>query len=146
ELFPDTSFADATIDEYNRVVGKEYDLIRDFLILHYARTDRDDTEFWRSRRTMSLPESLTHKMALFEADAHLFRDADDLFRESSWVQVMLGQGMQPRGYHRRADALSDAQLSRFMSDMQQLIAQTVDPLPSHADFVDQLTKRTKTAA
>ena len=146
ELFPDTSFAEATIDEYNRVVCKEYDLIRDFLILHYARTDRDDTEFWRSRRAMDLPDSLTHKMALFEADAHLFRDADDLFRESSWVQVMLGQGMRPKSYHRRADALSDAQLSQFMGDMQQLIKQTVDPLPSHADFVTQLINRAKTAA
>ncbi len=146
ELFPDTSFADATVDEYNRVVCKEYDLIRDFLILHYARTDRDDTEFWRSRKAMSLPDSLTHKMALFEADAHLFRDADDLFRESSWVQVMLGQGLRPKSYHRRADSLSDAQLARFMSDMQRLIAQTIDPLPNHAEYVEQMTRRKSSAA
>ena len=138
ELFPDTRFADSTVAEYNRVVTKEYDLIRDFLILHYARTDRDDTEFWRSRKAMQLPDSLTHKMELFAADAHLFRDADDLFRESSWVQVMLGQGMRPESHHRRADAITDEQLARFMGDVQALIRQTVEPLPSHSEFIAKI--------
>ncbi|MGB3456294.1 MAG: tryptophan halogenase family protein [Litorimonas sp.] len=135
ELFPDMGFSTANIAEYNRVVSREYDLIRDFLILHYKRTDRDDTPFWRSRRDMEVPDSLAHKMALFEESGHLFRDPDDLFRESSWVQVMLGQGLRPRSWHRHVDQLSDAQLEQFMADVKGLVAKTVDPLPSHADFV-----------
>ncbi len=135
ELFPDLGFSPANIAEYNRVTAREYDLIRDFLILHYKRTDRDDTEFWRSRRDMDVPDSLSHKMALFEESGHLFRDPDDLFRESSWVQVMLGQGLRPKSWHRHVDQLSDAQLAQFMGDVKGLVAKTVDPLPGHAEFV-----------
>ena len=101
EFFPNAGFSKANITEYNRIVAKEYDLIRDFLILHYARTDRDDTPFWRRCREMNLPDSLLHKMDLFRSSGHLFHEPDDLFRESSWVQVMLGQGIRPEGWHRQ---------------------------------------------
>lgn len=135
ELFPDTGFSAANIAEYNRVVTKEYDLIRDFLILHYARTDRDDTPFWRHCANMEIPDSLRHKIDLFRTTGHLFRDPEDLFRESSWVQVMLGQGIMPEGWHRHTDQLSDEQLAQFMADVQAIIAKTVDPLPNHAGFI-----------
>jgi len=138
ELFPDTNFAAANIAEYNRVVTKEYDLIRDFLIMHYCRTDRDDTPFWRHCASMTIPESLQHKMDLFRACGHLFRDPDDLFRESSWVQVMLGQGVTPESWHRHVDQLSDTQLLQFMTDVKAIIDKTVDPLPAHGDFIAQM--------
>ena len=134
ELFPDKSFNAANIAEYNRIVMNEYDLIRDFLILHY-KLNRREGEFWAYVREMDVPESLTHKMELFRNGGHLFHDADDLFRESSWVQVMLGQGLEPEGWHRRADRLTDAQLSDLMGSVQALVAKAVDPLPSHADFI-----------
>jgi tryptophan halogenase len=140
ELFPDMGFSDANVAEYNRVVTKEYDLIRDFLILHYSRTDRDDTPFWRHCAHMDIPDSLTHKMELFRSTGHLFRDSDDLFRESSWVQVMLGQGLRPASWHRHIDQLSDAQLDQFMADVQAIITKTVDPLPTHADFISAYIK------
>lgn len=142
ELFPDRGFSDANIAEYNRVVTKEYDLIRDFLILHYKRTDRDDTPFWQHCANMKIPDSLQHKMDLFRSTGHLFRDPEDLFRESSWVQVMLGQGIVPEGWHRHVDQLNEPQLAQFMSDIQAIIAKTVDPLPSHADFVSHMVGST----
>ena len=137
ELFPDRGFDPANIAEYNRVVAKEYDLIRDFLILHYKLTRRDDTEFWRHCREMEVPDSLLHKMELFKASGHLFRDADDLFRESSWVQVMLGQGLRPESWHRRADRLDDAQLADLMGSVKALVEKAVAPLPAHAEFLER---------
>lgn len=140
ELFPDTGFSEANIAEYNRVVTKEYDLIRDFLILHYKCTERTDTDFWRYCQSMDIPHSLQHKMDLFRTTGHLFRDPEDLFRESSWVQVMLGQGVRPEGWHRHVDQLSDAQLDQFMNDVQTIIAKTVDPLPRHDDFITAMIR------
>lgn len=138
EFFPDKHFGVATRAEYNRVVGKEYELVRDFLVLHYKQTRRDDTEFWRHCRDMKVPDSLTHKMELFSETGHIYREIDDLFRESSWVQVMLGQGLVPRAYHRMADKLSVSQLNQFLSDVDALITKTVSPLPSHDDFIAQI--------
>ena len=137
EFFPDKSIGPATRAEFNRVVGKEFELVRDFLILHYKQTRRDDTEFWRYCRDMAVPDSLTHKMELFSETGHIYREIDDLFRESSWVQVMIGQGLMPRSYHRMADKLSTQQLEQFMGDVEALIDKTVKPLPMHEDFIAQ---------
>jgi len=98
---------------------------------------RSDTEFWRHCRDMNVPDSLTHKMELFAETGHIYREIDDIFRESSWAQVMIGQGLMPRAYHRMADKLSGPQLIQFMADVDALITKTVDPLPSHADFIAQ---------
>jgi tryptophan 7-halogenase len=135
ELFPTKSFESSTIAEYNRRVGHEFDLIRDFLILHYHLNTRDDSEFWRYCRNMEVPGSLTSKMALFEANGLLYRDADDLFRESSWVQVMVGQGLRPRSYHAMADRLTSGQLGQFLEDVKRIIARAEQSLPGHSDFI-----------
>jgi tryptophan 7-halogenase len=135
ELFPSAGFEPAIIEEYNRQVAHEYELVRDFLILHYHLTARDDTEFWRYCANMDVPDSLRAKMALFEAGGRLWKDAEDLFREASWVQVMIGQGLMPKGYHAMADRLSSDQLQRMMRDLKAIIAKAEGSLPSHADFI-----------
>lgn len=137
ELFPDKSFSAATIGEYNRLVAKEYELIRDFLVLHYKQTQRADTEFWRYCRDMDVPASLSEKITLFEASGIIYREPDDLFRESSWLQVMIGQNLQPQGYHPMADRLSDEQLADFLVSVERIAGQAVSSLPTHADFIRQ---------
>lgn len=135
ELFPTKVFDPTHAAEYNRQVGHEYELIRDFLILHYKLTQREDTEFWRYCKHMTVPDSLTAKMELFEGTGLLYKDPEDLFRESSWVQVMVGQGLQPRSYHAMANRLSSAQLAGFLGDVQRIITKATKGLPDHADFV-----------
>lgn len=135
ELFPTKAFDPTHAAEYNRQVGHEYELIRDFLILHYKLTQREDTEFWRYCKHMTVPDSLTAKMELFEGTGLLYKDPEDLFRESSWVQVMVGQGLQPRSYHAMANRLSSAQLAGFLGDVQRIIAKATEGLPDHADFI-----------
>jgi tryptophan halogenase len=136
ELFPDKAFDPSNEREYNRQVTHEYELIRDFLILHYHRTDREDSEFWRYCKNMSVPDSLTEKMALFSSNGLLYKDAEDLFRESSWVQVMVGQGLVPKSFHAMANRLSSEQLNAFLEDVQKLIARATNDLPQHQDFID----------
>ena len=135
EMFPGRDFNPVHAAEYNRRVGEEYDLIRDFLILHYKLTRRDDAEFWRYCANMDVPDSLTEKMALFAEAGLIYKEAEDLFRESSWVQVMVGQGLQPAAYHAMADRLSDEQLTRFLSDLDAIIDRAVSSLPSHEQFI-----------
>lgn len=136
ELFPTRAFETANIDEYNRQTAHEYELVRDFLILHYHRTDREDSEFWRYCKNMQAPDSLYAKMDLFAGSGRLYKDPEDLFRESSWVQVMLGQGIVPRGHHPMADRLSSQQLERFLSDVRTIISKAAEQLPQHEDFIE----------
>jgi len=137
QLFPASGDARIERDEYNRRCATEFEQIRDFLILHYHQTSREDSEFWRYCKNMDVPDSLTHKQELFASSGRVGRDADDLFREASWVQVMLGQGVMPDGHDPMAGALTDAQLSEFLKNVRTLIERAVDGLPTHEDYLRQ---------
>ena len=104
-LFPDTRFAEIERDEYNRLVKAAYDGVRDFIILHYHATCRDDSPFWDHVRTMAVPDSLSRKLELFRAKGRVFRYDDELFTVTSWVAVMLGQGILPTGHDPIADSI-----------------------------------------
>ncbi|MEO0057356.1 MAG: hypothetical protein RIT17_806 [Pseudomonadota bacterium] len=137
QLFPRSGDAAAERDEYNRRCAAEFAQIRDFLILHYHQTAREDSEFWRYCKHMDVPDSVTHKMELFAASGRVGRDADDLFRDASWVQVMLGQGVMPADYDPMADQMSDAQLTEFLGNLRTILDRSVASLPSHADYLAQ---------
>ncbi len=135
QLFPAQGDGAAERAEYSRRCAAELEQIRDFLILHYKQTARDDSAFWNYCRTMAVPDSLAHKQALFASSGWIGRDIDDLFREASWVQVMLGQGVTPQAHDPMADALSDAQLGEFLCHVRTLIERAVSGLPTHEDFI-----------
>lgn len=122
---------------YNRLTTKEYARIRDFLILHYNATERDDTEFWNHCRTMDIPDTLAEKIDLFRANGQIFREEDELFTETSWAAVMLGQGIDMEGASPIARALRPAELKPEIDGMEQSIRYLVQRLPGHNDFVNQ---------
>ena len=134
-FFPHAGFDPVDIDEFNAHSDFEFDKIRDFLILHYHATERDDTPFWNDCRTMAVPESLTRKMALFNSNGRVFRDANELFAEPSWVQVMHGQRMQPRSYHAMVDVYPEAKIVEYMENIRGVIANCTRAMPTHEEFI-----------
>jgi tryptophan halogenase len=136
-LFPDCSFSTAEIDAYNGYALREYERIRDFLILHYKATQRDDTPFWRRCRDMSIPESLQQKINLFSSKGRALPAPDDLFTEHSWIAVMLGQGIEPGGYDPLVDSLPLESLRRFVGHAKDMVTKTARAMPLHRDFIDQ---------
>ena len=128
-LFPDMRFTDVERDEYNRLLGAQYAAIRDFIILHYAATARDDTPFWRHVRTMALPDTLARKIALFREKGRLFRYDDELFAIPSWVAVMLGQGIMPGGYDPVVDALDTDRVAGALRQMRGQYAAAAQQMP-----------------
>jgi tryptophan halogenase len=136
-LFPDCSFPTPEIDAYNGYALREYERIRDFIILHYKATQRDDTPFWRRCRDMSIPESLQQKINLFSSKGRALPTPDDLFTEHSWIAVMLGQGIEPGGYDPLVDSLPLESLRRFVGHAKDIVSKTARAMPLHRDFIDQ---------
>jgi tryptophan halogenase len=130
-LFPRTGFDDRQIAEYNRQSQVEFETVRDFIILHYHATRRDDSAFWRDLATMPLPDRLADKIALFRATGTLAQDPVDIFKEASWVQVMMGQGIVPADYHPLADGPSDAELAAQLRDLAAMKREPVPEMPAH---------------
>ena len=137
-FFPHAGFDQADIDEFNAHSDFETIKIRDFLILHYHATQRDDSPFWDYCRTMDVPESLQRKMALFRSNGRVFREHTEMFAEMSWVQVMFGQGIHPRGYHGLVDLLPEEELEGFVERVRTVIGNCARQMPTHDAFIAHL--------
>lgn len=122
-------------DSFNRLTTKEYERIRDFLILHYNSTQRDDSAFWNYCRTMAVPDSLTEKVELFRHNGQIFREDDELFTETSWAAVMMGQGIMMRGHNAMADAINVPETAKELDAIQQSIQYVVQHMPAHGDYL-----------
>ena len=136
-LFPFHGVTPALMDEYNQQSITEVEKIRDFIILHYHQTERNDSPFWDYCRTMSIPDTLAHRIELFKESAHAFQTGDEMFRLESWSHVMLGQRLQPNNYHQLVAGLDQGELSRHLHSIRETIQAAVDRLPSHRDFLRQ---------
>ncbi len=136
QMFPYDGIRDPDVAEFNRQMKQETEHIRDFIILHYHVTNRRDTDFWRYVSSMSLPDSLEHRIDLFKQTGRVFQMPDELFSENSWVQVMLGQGITPEQYHPIVNMMSDRELEGFLSEIKRNVKARVGQLPSHSDFLN----------
>jgi tryptophan halogenase len=135
QQFPSQGISAAVVERYNDQARRELEAVRDFIILHYHLNARDEP-FWRERREMTIPDSLQARIALFAEAAQAYQSADDLFRVDSWVQVMLGQGMQPQSHHPMTRIMPAEQLARALGDIRSNVSQAVARLPQHQAFLD----------
>jgi len=133
--FPHLGSVEERRREFNRAAAAEYDYIRDFIILHYHANNRVGEPFWDACRNMSIPDSLRHRIELFRESAGIFCATEDLFQLTSWLQVLWGQGVQPRASHPFVEAVAPHDRQGYLRDLRGLIAQAAQKLPGQADFI-----------
>jgi tryptophan halogenase len=134
--FPDRNFRQADIDRYNRQIAFEYERIRDFIIVHYHKTEREG-EFWRYCRNMELPDSLKERIELFRSYGRIVIDKDELFTAQSWLYLLMGQGVEPSGYDPLADRLTPQGAQKALDEIRSVIARCAASMPAHQDFIAQ---------
>ena len=140
-LMPDRRFDPVERDEYNRQMQDLFEDVRDFIVLHYHATRRDDSAFWNRCRTMALPDSLARKLALWKAKGRVFRDTHELFATPSWVAVMLGQGVVPADHEPAVDALDEEKVAQALEQIRGTILQTAQQMPTQAEFLAHIMKQ-----
>src|SRR5690606_36946373 len=136
-LFPTKRFDETEIAEYNRLSTLSWERIRDFIVLHYHATGRDDSPLWNYCRTMSIPSTLQRKIDLFKASGRFFREDDELFVDSNWVAVFLGQKVWPRRYDPLVDGLDMRGVRHNCERLRALIRKTAEAMPSQRAFIER---------
>ena len=136
-FFPSGEFDQADIDEYNRQTREEFEHVRDMIVLHYHATERAEP-MWVQCRETTPPESLQRRIRLFRNHGRLFQVSPrELFAPFNWFQVLLGQGLQPSGYHPLVDLAPVETIGAYLADLQAGIGRCVDFMPSHESFIEQ---------
>jgi tryptophan halogenase len=134
-LFPDRGFDPVDIAEFNRLSIHEYERIRDFIVLHYCATERDDSPLWNYCRNMAIPDTLRHKIELFRSGGHVAVYDEELFILSNWLAVLTGQFVWPRGYDPLTGVLDGDRLKAHLAQQRTAIRACVNGLPAQRDFI-----------
>ena len=140
-LFPDKHCAEETIEQFNRVYGADVEAVRDFLILHYRRTQGREEPLWRHCQAMEVPDGLVYKEKHFTRTGRIVLSTDELFRESSWFAVMMGQGLRAEDYNPLLDSMTEADNLAHLARTRAQIAQAAASLPSHEEYLQRMMAR-----
>lgn len=135
--FPFFGINDALVTRYNDLSQREVEGARDFVILHYKLTERTDSAFWRECGDMEVPDSLKGRIDLFRQSGMAYQAPGDLFRTDSWVQVMLGQRLEPQGWHRLGALMNQNESNQVFEGLKSTIDHTVANMMSHDAFLKQ---------
>jgi tryptophan halogenase len=131
EHFPDRNFDRTNIDSYNTELIAESERIRDFIILHYHLTQRDDAPLWKYCRSMALPDSLAHRIELYRRTGRIRTRAGELFTDLSWFYIFEGMGVRPDNYDPLMDVVTVGQLREFTKSMAAATAEAAREAPLH---------------
>ena len=134
-LFPFGEDRESLARRFNEDTRVEMEAVRDFIILHYKQTKRTDSDFWNTYRTMDIPDSLAERIDIFRDNGYVWSDDVTLFRIASWVQVMMGQGVDPRGHHNAGRLMPANALKNSMDEIRTSIAAKVQEMPTHQQFI-----------
>jgi tryptophan halogenase len=137
KFLPQGDIRAADVDAFNAQTAGEFEAIRDFLILHYKLNTRPEP-FWRACAAMDVPSGVADKIALFQANGRITRRGEELFAEVGWLQVMVGQGLVPAGYHPLADQPEGGELRDFLALLHQAVARQVAAMPPHAAVIARM--------
>ncbi|NVK23934.1 MAG: tryptophan 7-halogenase [Gammaproteobacteria bacterium] len=139
KYFPQYGINQYEVDEYNYYMDMDYNNIKDFIILHYKQTERNDSPFWQFCQNMTLPESLQHRMDMFKKTGRFVQRKDEIFGDS-WLQVMIGQGLIPEQHHPLAAELPEQELKTFLAGIENDIQRKVRQLPTHAEYLERIKR------
>jgi tryptophan halogenase len=135
--FPVRRFSPDDIEEYNRLTIMEHERIRDFLILHYKATRRDDSALWRHCAGMSIPDTLRAKIELFQSCGRVPLLEEEHFGEESWLSVLFGQELQPADYDPLADVANIDVVTAAFAQLRGAIRNAAATLPMHTRLIEQ---------
>jgi tryptophan halogenase len=134
EHYPDIHFDQGNIDSYNDEVGYEFERIRDFIVLHYCLTQREDTPLWRYCRAMPLPESLRQRVELYRKTGRVRWRSGELFTDVSWFYIFEGLGTRPEAYDPLLDVVSPGKLKEILAAMASSTAALRSAAPLHDSY------------
>lgn len=133
--FPDRDCEPALVREYNRRMIADFEELRDFIVLHYCASARDDSPFWQACAQLPLPDSLRERIELFQAQGIVREELDALFKASSWQSVFEGMGIRPKQYSPRVENLKYEDIAANLKTARAAIHGMVSHLPTHEEFL-----------
>lgn len=138
--FPSERWDEALVNDYNMRVARVVDGVKEFLVMHYKASTREDTPYWRATKTRQVPDWLA---ATLERASSTLLDPSTIypyyhgFEPYSWNTMLLGLGRRPPA--RPALSLMDSATAREQfAAVERDAKRLVSTLPSCREYLDSI--------
>jgi len=125
--------------EYNRATVDEFESLRDFTMLRYLKAGWRPAPFWQRMANITPPDSLAATLELFRSRGRVVAGEQDIFPRETRVAALLAAEQWPRGYDPLLDSMDSSQLQQHFANMKVAIAQVVQKMPAHREYLSGLT-------
>jgi hypothetical protein len=146
--FPGAGVDEDTVRNYNRVVGDCIDGVRDFLILHYATTDRADTAFWRATESLQVSADLAQRLELWKKRLPNARNINQNFHgfeAYSYSVMLLGLNYRPVASLPALDHIEHDTILHAFRMLRDKSRRLVSTLPSQLEYLTHVRSKTGAA-
>ncbi len=139
DFFPDKSGSDARRRAYNQRMGIVFDAARDFVMLHYILSRREEP-FWRASRSVPLTDSLRELMALYDETGRIESPRMELFPATSYFFIFAGNGRVPRRRLIEAEIAASSKVWHVLDRVKADGALIAERMPLHKDYLAELNR------
>lgn len=139
ECFPNARQSQALARVFNKRMESVYEETRDFVLLHYLLSRRDDTRFWRESRQVELPASMRARLELYDESGMVVEnERNPVFRETNFYFIYAGGERLPRHPLGRVEFSNFPSVLQMMARIKSGNAKIVEQLPLHSEWLDWL--------
>jgi tryptophan 7-halogenase len=137
-LLPATKDSKIEAAHYNEVMSAELSCARDFTIMPYKLNGKVNEPFWDACRAMNVPDTLQHKIDLYNATGQIALYDGETMNEADWVAYFDAQDIYPTRYDPAANAIPVDNIQMHFARIRQVMLGTVKQMPFHANYLESI--------
>ncbi len=139
ELPANREVMDIVSKRFNQRFTHHWDIIIEFLKLHYILSRRTDSDYWLDHRdNTSVPESLQERLRLWryhKPNKYDFPLAEEMFPTASWQYVLYGMGFRTET---RNTATGQLTAKPYFEKVGKIKSQLTTQLPSNRELINKI--------
>ncbi|MBT7952574.1 MAG: tryptophan 7-halogenase [Gammaproteobacteria bacterium] len=136
DYFPDRKFDTSLTSAYNKKMTSAYEESRDFLMLHYYLSQREDTEFWNDCRSTKQPVSLEALLNLYDESGVIETMTTRAFPATSYFHILSGGERYPRRPLAMTNVSDLTKVNQIMLSIKERNLVLTEQSPDHKMLID----------
>ncbi|MFD9741218.1 tryptophan halogenase family protein [Umezawaea sp. NPDC059074] len=139
--WPGADWDDRLRGAYNRQISGVMDGVREFLVLHYYASPRQDNQYWQDTKTRPMPDALRERIERWQVKTP---DVDSIFphyhgfESYSYNAMLLGLGGIPLRAPAALEHFDGIAAAKELSSVRDTASHLVENLPSQYEYFAHL--------
>lgn len=137
-LLPDSVYCVQEAIEFNRQSAAELECARDYAIALYKLNGRRGESFWDACRNMSVPDSLAHRLAVYESSGRIVMHDGEVVERMNWAVLFDAHGIRPTTYDVVARGIPLSMINEHLTKIREAMLAKLQQLPLYQTYLAQL--------